>query len=149
MRNAMKKLLFILLCSIALTSCDKAPECDGNKGELARTLTKWMQDAVSDKYEVIVTDVHTFYELNSSPLLLGTTLYDDYKNSRLCSATANITIKDKEGKTFNGETEVRYQYTISLPDENDNSFSGVRMSDADVKEMTEKLRNTIYKEFKK
>lgn len=145
----MKKMLLVFLFCFILPACDKTPECNANKEDLKRTLTTWMQEAVSDKYTVTVTDVHTFYELKSSPLLLGTTLYEDYKNGRLCTATANITIEDKKGKTFSGETDVRYQYVVSLPDEEGNSFSGVRMSGHDVKDLTEKLHNTIRKEFVK
>jgi len=145
----MKKLLFVLLCCVFMTACDenRSPKCSENPTELMRTLTGWMQKAISDEYTVTVTNIDNFFELKTSPTLLGTTLYNDYKDARICEANAYILIKDKKGKEFKGETNVRYQYAVSIPNKNGSLYSGVRMSGADVKDLTEQLTNTIYKEF--
>lgn len=142
--------IFVMASILLLAACDtEAPKCNANKEGLISNLNEWMQEAVTDNFPLKVTSVENFYEIKSSPSVLGTTVYDDYKGARLCSVTANVEISDKKGNKFNDSIDVRYQLTVTLPEEDGRVFSGIRMSGYDVKEMTEGLQAKIIKNLSK
>lgn len=70
-------------------------------------------------------------EYVTSPMLLGTTLYDNYKNSRICKAKATV---EFSGANINNrlvkEIDVRYQITHSI-----DGNSGILMAGADVSDL--------------
>ncbi len=144
------KRFFVGICLFGVGACDfftSAPECNGNVGYVAENLTEWMQGYLSDGYSVKVVGVNDFYELKESPLLLGTTLYDNVKGGTLCSATAKIVVSDKDGKKFTDEIDVRYQLLTTIPNENGEYMTGIRMSGHDAGEMRDALNEKIIRNF--
>ncbi len=146
----MIKKAWLILCVLAVAACDmnaSAPECNGDVDYLIQNFTEWMQESVSDKYNVSVIDVSDFYELSESPMVLGTSIYDNIKSSRICSATATVYITGKDGEKFTDKIDVRYQLIATIPDADGAYKTGIRMSGHDVNEMTDDLNNSIRKNF--
>ena len=111
-----------LLPLLALAGCgenNSAPSCGGNEN-LASSMTKWLNEAMvkedggAKKYPVKVVGMDGFLEYGTVPAIMGTTLYNDYKNSRVCSATLNVDFTPDGAERNIEQIETRYQiYTVN------------------------------------
>ena len=144
MECIMKK-VFIIFLLFFVVACElEAPKCNVGKQGLGFILYEWMQERVTNA-TIKVLGVKDFYEIKSIPTVLGTTIYDDFKGSRLCKATAVIEISDTSGNKIDEKIDVRYQNTITLMEEDGRYFSNTRMSGYDVEEMTKSLQKAVRK----
>ncbi len=145
----MKNLIYGLLAIAALTGCDdvfnknNAPQCNADIEDLKQTLSTWTKEAMLDEdegaklFDTKIVSLDNFYEYKSSPLLLGTSLYNDYQNSRLCEANADIEFTDSDNNKFTGELTVRYQILTTVPNDKGEYGINYRMSGADVQDLGE------------
>ena len=143
-----------LLPLLALAGCgesNSAPSCDGTEN-LASLMTQWLNEAMvkedsgAKKYPVKVVGADGFLEYKSVPTVMGTTLYNDYKNSRVCSVTLNIDFTPNGEKRNIEQIETRYQlYTVNADDE-EHIMTGISGYDLDelgqngVKKLIEVLK---------
>lgn len=126
---------------------NRTMKCDEDTYILERNLTDWMQEKLPRGYTISVMDVHDFYELKSSPVVLGTTLYEDIKGSQICRATARIQIKDDSGKVIDDEVSVRYQYSSPMQKSSYIYKTNTQMCGHDVKQLRDDLHEIIIKNF--
>lgn len=115
-----------LLPLLALAGCgenNSAPLCNGTDN-LASSMTEWLNEAMAKedsgakKYPVKVVGLDGFLEYKTVPMFMGTMLYNDYKNSRVCSATLNVDFTPNGDERNIEQIGTRYQiYTVKLGDE--------------------------------
>ena len=145
------KRLFIIGIIFSLTACDlmspEAQGCADDKDYLSSTFTEWFKQYLPKKHSMKITGFGNFYELNSSPIVLGTTIYEDLKGGRICKTSANVTITDEKGKSFSGDIDIRYQLNASLPDNEGNYNYGIYMTEYDVNNAKEQLEEKILQEM--
>ncbi len=115
---------------------NKSPKCNENLEEVQQTLSQWLKDAMVKKDDavkdinVIITNINDIYEYISSPMLLGTTLYDNYKDSRICQANASVEFSGPNiNKNLIKTINVRYQITHSIEGNNGMQMAGSDVSD--------------------
>ena len=118
---------------------NKATLCNQNLTYLNKTVSVWMQDMLLSGYNVSIQYFDNFYEYNSSPTLLGTTLYDDLKNNRLCKATAHVKLSDDNGNIIEDEFDIRYQYTTTVPNTQGQYANGIQMCGHDTEQLSKFL----------
>ena len=126
---------------------NRTTKCDEDIYFLERNLTDWMQEKLPRGYTISVMGFSDFYELKSSPMVLGTTLYEDIKGSQICRATARIQIKDDSGKVIDDEVSVRYQHSSPLQENKHIHKTHTRMCGHDIKQLRDDLHEIIIKNF--
>lgn len=138
-------LVIMVLCVTVciLSGCldqNKALKCNENLEERQQTLSIWIKEAMvkedsgAKDINVKITNMDKIYEYVTSPMVLGTTVYDNYKDSRICKASAFVEFSGSNfSKTLTKTIDVRYQITHSL-EGND----GIQMAGPDVSDLGEK-----------
>lgn len=133
------------------------PTCNANKSYISSTIQDWMRERVSEnslktnKLEII--DMAGFAEYNTIPHWNNVPLYEDFKHSAICKATAVVDfapiVKAKKAEKneeedlnnkYLEEISVRYQLV---------SEAGIRMSGVDVEDMAEQVKKAMNKHKKK
>ena len=115
------------------------PSCDDSPAYVAATIEEWLKERVDKsewlkKYDIEVSSVIGFNELNSIPSVMDRQLYDDIKGSAVCKATAVVDIATKDNsKKITEEIHIRFQLTKN----------GMSMSGFDVDNMMEQLGKAV------
>ena len=128
---------------------NKAPSCSEDTDYLKQTLSEWINSAIvkQDKdakdYIAQIVDVKDFKEYNSSPSLLGTTIYDDYQNSRICKVTAVVKFSGNGLTPSQKEIEMRYQRVFVPEYENNEAQNYIYMSGNDLSDLGEEGVNKL------
>ena len=133
-------IMALCLTTFMLSGCldkNKSPKCNENLEGVQQTLSQWLKDAMVKKDDgakdinVTIKDINDIHEYISSPMLLGTTLYDNYKNSRICKANASVEFSGPNiSRPLIRTINVRYQITHSIEGNN-----GIQMAGPDVSDL--------------
>lgn len=136
------------------------PSCDVNIEYISNTIQDWMRKSVSEKFlktnHLEVVDINGFAEYKTIPQWNKIALYEDFKRSAVCSATALVDFSpitlDKENTNNEEKNEnikennhfekiyVRYQLVKG---------GGMNMSGFDVEDMTKQIKEAMNKYKKK
>ena len=132
------------------------PSCNISVEYISATLQQWMKERVPDSFlksnNLKVLSMDGFAEYKTIPYWTNIPLYEDFKHSTICRATAlvdfsplssntkDIANNDKkenlEKRKQVSEISVRYQLIEG---------SGIRMSGFDVEDMTKQVKEAINK----
>ena len=136
------------------------PACNVDVEHISNTLQDWMIERVSNNFvktnKLEVIDMDGFAEYNTIPQWNNMALYEDFKHSTVCSATAFVDfapIKSDKNKPIDDnknenieeskyieEISVRYQLI---------GGGGIRMSGIDVEDMSKQVKEKSAKHKKK
>ena len=132
------------------------PSCDIDVDDISATIQDWMKERVPSNFlktnNLEIVDMKGFAEYNTIPQWNKMPLYEDFKHSTVCNATAFVDlspISNNKEKTDNAEVKedknteeisLRYQLIAG---------GGIRMSGLDVEDMTKQLKEAVGKHTKK
>lgn len=118
-KNCLLKGALAGLTIFSLAGCgekgNSAPPCNHDIAELKKNLTQWLNEAMVDadkdakSFPAKIVGIDGFMEYKSVPGVMGSPLYRDYKNSRVCEATLNIEFTLKKDLRRTGQIDARYQ----------------------------------------
>lgn len=117
--------------------------CGYDKSLIVSTFQDWLTDAIAEKDKRIknnplqVMDVVAVMEYNKIPEVMGTVLYDDLKDSRVCKATLLVDFTPNGEKRNIEEINVRFQKTLTSPNEEGERGLYTAVSGYDVNRMEE------------
>lgn len=131
------------------------PACDIDVNYISGTIQDWMKKEIPNNFfktnNLKIVDMKGFAEYNTIPQWNRIPLYEDFKHSTVCSATAFVDlspISTNKEKTDNAdvvgdknieEISLRYQLIVG---------GGIRMSGPDVEDMNKQLKEAVSKRTK-
>lgn len=149
----MKKIL--ILFTLLLTSCldneYSVPTCGGEKDFVMSSFTNWINNSSSSKpngynkslQQIVdkntafkVVNASDFIEYLTSPMLLGTNLYQNYKKGRICDVKLSIELNVENYKK-NFDLKSRYQL-YKTDDDYEHFF--ININNQDFSDLNDKIR---------